>query len=309
MISTGLQVDRARRGFNPHQRKVPSYYPILAHVAEVAQILRLKNRPGNTHDGKRAEHFVVDLVRQVRQLLGRRMEMRFRMDGAFFQAEVLRTLERLGCGYAMKVPFWRWLGILPLVQMRTRWARVDDRVSCFEAVLPVPQWGLRLRVVCYRKRVFHPTVKNFQLDFFSPDEGTYEYSAVTINLALDPVALWFFMAGHGVQEKTFAELKDGLAFDTVPTNPYGANSAWQVLSVLAHNLHRGLQGRTGAPRRARTPKATYRYRYASIRTTRFEWLNVAARILSTSEATVLRLTDVPEVRRSYERFQAALPRA
>jgi hypothetical protein len=174
--------------------------------------------------------------------------------------------------------------------------------------LPVPQWDLRLRVVCYRKRVFHPTAKNFQLDFFSPDDGIFEYSAVTTNLALDPVVLWFFMAGHGVQEKTFAELKDGLAFDTVPTNHYGANSAWQILSVLAHNLHRGLQGWVGAPQRPQTLKATYRYRYASIRTTRFEWLNVAARLLTTAEGAVLRLTDVPEVRQRYERFQTALPR-
>jgi hypothetical protein len=309
VISTGLQVARAHRGFNPHHRKVPSYYPILAHVAEIGQILRLKNRPGNTYDGKRAEHFVADVVRQIRRLLSPRIRLRFRMDGAFFQAEVLRTLQRLGCGYAMKVPFWRWLGILPLVQMRVHWAQVNEAVSCFEARLPVPQWGLRLRVVCYRKRVFHPTAKNFQLDLLSPDEGTFEYSAVTTNLDLDPVKLWSFMAGHGVQEKTFAELKDGLAFDSVPTNHYGANSAWQILSVLAHNLHRSVQGRIGVPRRARTPKATYRYRYASIRTTRFEWLNVAARVLTTAEGLVLRLTDVPEVRQRYERFQTALPRA
>ena len=53
----------------------------------------------------------------------------------------------------------------------------------------------------------------------------------------------------------------------------------------------------------------YHYRYASIRTARFEWLNVAARLLTTAEGAVLRLTDVPEVRRRYERFQTALPRA
>ena len=29
VVSTGLQVERAFRGFNPHHRKVPSYYPIL----------------------------------------------------------------------------------------------------------------------------------------------------------------------------------------------------------------------------------------------------------------------------------------
>ena len=27
VVSTGLQVERAARGYNPHQRKVPSYYP------------------------------------------------------------------------------------------------------------------------------------------------------------------------------------------------------------------------------------------------------------------------------------------
>ena len=30
VVSTGLQVERAARGYNPHQRKVPSYYPIAA---------------------------------------------------------------------------------------------------------------------------------------------------------------------------------------------------------------------------------------------------------------------------------------
>lgn len=30
VVSTGLQVAWAQRGYNPHHRKVPSYYPILA---------------------------------------------------------------------------------------------------------------------------------------------------------------------------------------------------------------------------------------------------------------------------------------
>ena len=45
----GLQVERAFRGFNPHQRKVPSYYPIMAHLAETTHILRVKTRSGNVH--------------------------------------------------------------------------------------------------------------------------------------------------------------------------------------------------------------------------------------------------------------------
>jgi hypothetical protein len=33
VVSTGLQVECAFRGFNPHHRRVPSYYPIMAHLA------------------------------------------------------------------------------------------------------------------------------------------------------------------------------------------------------------------------------------------------------------------------------------
>jgi len=32
-VGTGLTVERARRGYNPHHRKVPSYCPITAEEA------------------------------------------------------------------------------------------------------------------------------------------------------------------------------------------------------------------------------------------------------------------------------------
>src|SRR5690606_34253073 len=37
VVSTGLRVERAQRGFNPHRRKVPSYYPITAYEAQSGQ--------------------------------------------------------------------------------------------------------------------------------------------------------------------------------------------------------------------------------------------------------------------------------
>lgn len=50
VVSTGLQVQGARRGFNPHRRKVPSYYPITAHEANTGQVLRVANRAGNVNE-------------------------------------------------------------------------------------------------------------------------------------------------------------------------------------------------------------------------------------------------------------------
>jgi hypothetical protein len=36
VVCTGQQVQWAQRGFNPHHRKVPSYYPITAYEAQAA---------------------------------------------------------------------------------------------------------------------------------------------------------------------------------------------------------------------------------------------------------------------------------
>jgi hypothetical protein len=306
VVSTGMQVEWAQRGYNPHHRKVPSYYPLVAHLAETGQVLGMKNRPGNVHDGKHAEHFVRDLVRKMRGALGKRVALRFRMDGAFFQRPMLEALRAQRVDFAVKVPMHRWLDLKPRIQMRTKWVRINDTVSAFDMVLPVRQWGLELRVVCYRKRVFHPTAKNFQLDLFSPDDGTYEYSAVATSLDLSLKNLWLFMAGRGAQEKTFAELKGGFAFDTVPTRRYAANSAWQWLSVLAHNLHRDFQLSWRSHRRARNGKRTYLYTCESVQTSRFEWLNVAGRVLRLADGLTLRLAKCPEVE---ERFRRWLPAA
>ena len=59
------------------------------------------------------------------------------------------------------------------------------------------------------------------------------------------------MCGRGGHEKAYGELKSGFAFASVPSMQYAANSAWQLLSVLAFNLMRSFQLATtaGAGRR------------------------------------------------------------
>jgi hypothetical protein len=309
VVSTGLQVGWAFRGYNPHRRKVPSYYPILAHVAQTGQVIAVKNRPGNVHDGRRSESFLRAAVEEVRRQLGRWVKVEIRLDAAFFQRSVIEALSRLGVEWGLKVPMMPWLGLKRVIQERRRWQRMNGEISYFEARLPVEGWGLNLRVVVYRKRVHHPTRKNYQLDLFSPDDGHFEYQTVATNKAIGAQALWFYMAGRGAQEKTLAELKDGLAFDSVPTNHYGANSAWQQLSVLALNLLRRFQFEAGSAARARSRKRTYLYVFESIKTVRFQWLNVAGRLVKGAEGLRLRLADVPAIRKRYQRLEQNLAKA
>src|SRR5437667_6058649 len=147
VIRAGSKVAWAARGFNPHQRKDSSYYPLLAHLAQTGQILRLKNRPGNVHDSTGAEGFVRELIGEIRARLGRALTLEFRMDAAFFQQNLLKLLARLGCFYAGKVPFCHWSGVKALVAAQARWTAVPADVGCFETRLELAAWVLYCRVV------------------------------------------------------------------------------------------------------------------------------------------------------------------
>jgi hypothetical protein len=306
VVRTGATVAWAFRGFNPHHRKDPSYYPLLAHIAQTGHILQLKNRPGNVHDSKQATAFLREVIDSLRVRLGRGVPLEFRMDAAFFQRAVLRLLAARGCDYAIKVGYWSWLPLKQLAAECRHWQPLAPDVTGFEHQLVIPQWDLRLRVMIYRKHVRHESPKNFQLDLFTPDDGHFEYYAVATNMALSLPALYAFIGGRGAQEKTIAELKGEFALDVVPTRHYGANCAWQQLSVLAYNVARSFQLDTSAQPRRRSRKRTYAYVVRSMRTLRFLLITRAGRVTRIGGRNVLRLAHNPATQALYVRLERAL---
>lgn len=308
VLRTGAKVDGAERGFNPHHPKDPSYYPLTAHLAQLGQLLRVWNRPGNVHDSHNAAGFLRVLFSDLRARFGRRLPIELRMDGAFFHPEIFEFLDGERVEYALKVPMWKWLGLLPVIASRQRWTRVDAYVEGFATTLCIERWGRSERVVVYRKRVSHESRKNFQLDLFSPDDGHYEYSAVATNKTLEVRALWHFMAGRGAHEKTLAELKSQLAFEAIPTNDRYANAAWQLLSALTLNLVRSFQIETGAVRRPRTLKRTFDYVFQSLATMRFELIHQPVRLARPGGRSELRFGVAPRAGDLIRRCERAVQR-
>ncbi len=117
------------------------------------------------------------------------------------------------------------------------------------------------------------------------------------------------MGGRGNHEKTIGQLKTGLAFHSVPTNAYAANSAWQQLVALAHNLLINFQIDAGAIERARSRKHTVLHVLQTIQTLRFEVFHRAAILLRPGGVTHLRLTNHAATRHRFTRIENALARA
>jgi hypothetical protein len=132
---------------------------------------------------------------------------------------------------------------------------------------------------------------------------------VTSNLEFTLASLWYFMCGRGNHEKTITQLKSGLAFHTVPTMAYAANSAWQQVVAYTHNLLTNFQIDTGAAQPKPSRRRTVLHVLQSIQTLRFELLNRAAVLVRPHGAMRLRLTDNSETRRIYHRIATQLARA
>lgn len=308
VLRTGITVDGAERGFNPHHPKDKSYYPLTAHVAQTGQLLAVENRPGNVADGDGAAALLAFLVSDLREQLAVR-HLEVRLDGAYFRREILDFLETARIEYALKVPLFDWLGLREEIRKRRRWKRVGPGMQGFFTQVTVRKWKLKLRVAIYRKHVSHASRKNFQLDLFHPDDGHYEYSAVATNKRARLRSLWDFMAGRGGHEKTLGELKQHLAFDAIPTRDWDANSTWLLLSALTHNVVRQFQLTTGAVPRVNGPKRTYRWVLESLRTLRFELINLPAKLATPEGRAELRIAASPTSQRRITQILAALPKA
>lgn len=313
VLTTGLTVTGAVRGYNPHHRKNPSYYPITATVAQTGHVLGHRNRAGNVHDSYRAGDFLKTVVTRLRGQLTSPTLIEVRADSAFFQRDFLRSCDRLGVEYALKVPMWHYLNLRSLVRSvdQSLWQTVS-RSAQVEGIflrLEVPFWNRAEHIAIYRTRRSHKPVKGTQLDLFNPDDGYWEYSVVATNKDLGLLALWNFMNGHGVHEKTLAELKSGFAYDQIPTRDWQANTAWQKLNLLAHNINVGFQVDILQRPRARTAKRTASFVVSSIRTVRFEWLNRAARIVAPGGSQILRLATNRAVQDAFTRAETGLDQA
>jgi hypothetical protein len=288
VLRTGLLVDGAARGFNPHHPKDKSYYPLTAHLAQTGQLLGIWNRSGNVHDSQDALERLEFLVDDLRAQLGS-LPLEVRLDGAFCQPPILRFLADSGVEWAMRIPLWEWLPIRGQIAKRKRWKRVAPGIDGFFFSFPIEKWGVRLRAAIYRKRVAHETQKNFKLNLFTPDDGHWEYSAIGTNRRVTLKTLWAFLAGRGGHEKTLCELKQNLAFDTIPTDEWGANTAWQLISGLTLNLIRQFQLYTDASPRKNGRKRTYRFVLQSLRTLRFELIHLPAKLARPSGRRELRI--------------------
>jgi len=308
VLSCGDKVKWAARGYNPHNRHSKSLYPLLCHVAQTGHFLRIQNRPGDVHDSKRALEMIKTAVEEIRRAVPLAV-IEIRLDSAFFQKEIIKYLLREKLEFAIKVPLWQWLNLKQIILVRQRWTEANAKMAWFRRPVAIEAWGLEVDMTFYREKLSETPKKGHQLDFFKPDDGYYEHAVIVSNKSIGAENLLDFYNGRANMEHDIAEIKGEFGFDVIPCRDYNGNGAHQQISQLAFNLLRNFQIDILNPTaRPKTASRTNLFKFASLKSLRFEMITAAGRLLNVSGAKVLRLSQSTVRRKLFEKVIIGLDR-
>ena len=275
--STRRRAEGTAVGYNRKRKGERSYYPLFCTIAQTGQVLDFLHRPGNVHDSKGAQEFILASITAIREVLpGVRIEVR--MDSAFFSDEIVSALNRAGVEFTLSVPFERFVRLKELIESQRQWWELGGEMAAFQTWWKPECWDRECRFVVVRTRVKEQLKGPVQLDLFVPHVWGYEFKVIVTNKPLSMRPVVEFHNGRGSQEGIFGELKSHCQMGYVPVRKCLGNQLYLLAGLLAHNLVRELQMATTPQTRRTTAKRATLWVFERLDTFRGGFLQRAGRL-------------------------------
>jgi len=260
------------RGHNTERSHKPMLNPVFAFIAETQECLNAWLRPGNTHSANGSVEFLKECLSLLPKQVWRVV---VRADSAFFSGAFVRALERLHCGYVIKVKIRGWKEICA----RQVWRKVPGQEGLWTAEFEHTVKGLDRprRFVAVRRLVGMLTAEKDGVLFDIPE---YSYGLWVTNLGLSPLKTEEFYNKRAVAENLIGAGKNQMGFGSMLVHEFWANHALLQAAVFAYNVMIWFQQMALDPHRWRERPNTLR-----------GWLiYLAARLLYTDGKWVLALS-------------------
>jgi hypothetical protein len=276
------------RGHNTERSHKPMLNPLFAFIAQTGECLNAWLRPGNTHSANGSVEFLKEclglLPRQVWRVV-------VRADSAFFSAAFVRMLEKLGCGYVIKVKIRNWKKLCAGLDWQK--ARGQEGLWAAEFTHTVDGWDRPRQFVAVRRLVGMQTPEVDGVLFPIPE---YSYGLWVTNLGLTPLKTEQFYNKRAVAENLIGAGKNQMAFGSMLVHEFWANHALLQAAALAYNVMIWFQRMALDPHRWRERPNTLR-----------GWLiYLAARLLFTDGNWVLALSGGYPHREEWNRMESRL---
>jgi len=218
---------------------VRGYHPLFATVAGTGDVIHTRLRGGNSHTGRGAASFIAETVGRVRGA-GATGALTLRADSGFYSANSVGAARRAGVAFSITAKLHKG---------------VQKAISAIpeDAWVPIPYFmeGAAVAEVAYRAFGARQPEVRLIVRRVPPTPGSqlallvdYAYHPFITDREGDMVALEADHRRHAEVENVIRDLKYGVGLNHMPSGRFGANGAWLVINVIAHNISRWC-GRVG----------------------------------------------------------------
>ena len=218
-------------GYIPKRRHgQPSYAPTLSTEGRCGLSLGMELRSGNVHASTGTWAFLSPILDKLPSTIAT-SRTRVRLDGAFYNREIVESLDGRRLGYVIVA---RMTAPLRKAMVAARYHEYASGWEAAEFTYTPFHWKQPHRFVAVRrpKRV-EPEER--QKHLFTFKRYTYHRALVT-NLELTPEAVYRFYCDRAFQELLLREFKDAYAMAQIPTRGFWANAAYMEMILWAYDL-------------------------------------------------------------------------
>jgi len=212
---------------------VRGYHPLFAVVAGTADVVHCRQRGGNANSGRGAAGFLTETFNRLRAA-GASGPLTLRADSGFYSGAVAAACRAADVAFSITVK------LNPAIHKAIS-AIPED------AWVPIPYFldGADVAETTYRPFGKKAPLVRLIVRRTRPTPGSqlallvdYAFHAFVTNRVGETLFLEADHRRHAVVEDAIRDLKYGVGINHMPSGRFGANAAWLVLNVIAHNLAR-----------------------------------------------------------------------
>ncbi|MBI3292914.1 MAG: IS1380 family transposase [Elusimicrobia bacterium] len=230
LITYGSQ-EGVALGYIPKRRhRQGSYAPILASEGHSGLSLGAQLRAGNVHAATGSWPFLAAQLDKLPRTVAA-SRTRVRLDGAFYDQEIVQPLDGKRVGYCivahMTQPLKDRMVAASYHEFREGWEAAEFPYTPFH-------WQQTHRFVAVRRPVTHEPLER-QQQLFTFKRYTYHRALVT-NLALTSEAVYRCYGNRAFQELLLREFKHAYHLAAIPTRSFWANATYLELILWAYDI-------------------------------------------------------------------------
>ena len=276
----------ATKGYNPKKLGNRCYNIHFAFCDELKAYITGFLRSGNTYTANGAAEMIKEIVANIKT---NELEIMFRMDSGYFDEEIIKTIESLGCKYLIKGKSYSTLAS-QVTDSSVIFVNGEEGRETTELLTKLNTWDKVRRFVV--SRVLKPEKERAQLSLLEGSEYEYFFFVTNTDLASEKVVISYEKRGNA--ENYIKEAKYDMSVGHLLLKSFWANEAVFQMMMLSYNLFLLFKFDSLSISEYRQQLKTFRLKYVFL----------AAKIIKTARYVIMKLSENYPNKEVYEKCLA-----